>query len=767
MGWIILLARSSQKNSHDIAEKKQVLENILNSRKDRFYSWSYKDGSVQASIFIKEFFNLSLFSLEVLSSLMSSEKSKEFNKIIKRNSPVVDDFLTVVELPDLKLIEIKGYSYCYNHTEEAGYILWFSDVTVQTKINRFQEKIAKEFVLQDNQFKYAASILSFPIWIRDKDSNLKWVNNAYVKAVEAKDIHDVLKQKKELISAGSKNDIGEDHEKLSSLNDDNFVVERHNIVMGGERRTFDIHNILYKTADDDAIVGYAIDVTEIKLIKTELQQHVKSYSEVLNKLSTAVAIFGSDKSLDYYNIAFLRLWDLPESLLTTKLHYRELLEIMREKRKLPEQTDFPKWKKKQMEAYRAVEPVEEMWHLPDERTLRVVSQPRPLGGLLIFYEDVTDYMKLETSLNTLNAVQEATLNNLYEAVAVFGVDGRLKLCNPGFGAMWKISDDKLQNAPHINEILSLSQDNFLNIYDLEVLKDLVVGGFAKKEILNTQITLTDKRVIDYAAIPLPDGAVLMTYLDVTDHYKVEHALRERNDALEISHKIKTDFLAHMSYELRHPLTSIIGFSEMLEAGYMGALNDKQKEYTGNILKASGDLFSLINDILDLTTLEAGGIKLEISSFDLAGMIQESRVKLTEHIAKKKLSLNVTCPENLKVKGDQKRLQHCFYNLLANAVKFTPEYGKISISVESDDVNYFIMINDNGVGIPSKEMGKIYEKFFVGSNVPKGQGAGLGLSLVRSFIELHGGEIKIKSMLGQGTIVRYNLPINYSEQNGNH
>jgi signal transduction histidine kinase len=324
--------------------------------------------------------------------------------------------------------------------------------------------------------------------------------------------------------------------------------------------------------------------------------------------------------------------------------------------------------------------------------------------------------------------------------------------------MWKISEETLQNLPHINEILAISVGNFSHIADVEMMKDLIVGGSAKREVQNIQITLADERVIIYTSVPLPDGAVLMTYIDVTDQFKVEKALRERNDALEESHKIKTDFLAHMSFELRNPLTSIIGFSEMLENEYVGALNDKQKEYMSSILTASGHLFSLINDILDLTTLEAGGLNLEISEFDLADMMKESKARLDEDLEKKNLNLEITYPKDLKVRGDQKRLQHCFYNILANAVKFTQKDGNVTVSVELSDQDYIIKVKDNGLGIYPEELDRVYEKFYVGSNVPKGKGAGLGLSLARSFVELHGGVIHITSSLGEGTIVRYSLPI---------
>jgi len=295
--------------------------------------------------------------------------------------------------------------------------------------------------------------------------------------------------------------------------------------------------------------------------------------------------------------------------------------------------------------------------------------------------------------------------------------------------------------------------------DMMVLRNLIVGGEMKKEPTAGQLRRRSDSVLNYTAVPLPDGAMLITFIDVSDSFAIEKALRERNQALEETDKVKTEFLAHMSYELRNPLNSIIGFAELMEKEYQGPLNAVQHEYMHSILSASEQLLELINDILDLAVIEAGGMSLEIDEFSLSGVVKQVTTQLDERIKAKNIEVTVKCPADLKpVYGDAKRIQHTVYNLLSNAVKFTPSLGTVSLKVEQDELNYKINIQDSGVGIKPEEVEKIFEKFFTGSNVPNGQGAGLGLSLVKSFVELHGGTIDVQSNMNIGTNITLILPL---------
>ncbi len=640
-----------------------------------------------------------------------------------------------------------------------GYVVRFREATAEENMATFQGKDARGISSRLKFYETAGDLIRFPLWVRDENLKLMMVNKAYVEAVDGTNAAQVISDGLELVASSSGKNAQDIAAISREINENNS--EKHFVVIQGERRAVNIHNAPMQIGDNRmGYMGYAQDITDLEKIRGELIHHTESHSETLNKLSTAVAIFTSGKRLEYYNSAFSRLWHLPEGLLFSHPHHGEVLEAMREARRLPEQANFPEWKAGQLEAYtQLLEPVEEMWHLPDNTSLRVVSQPHPLGGLLIFYEDVTDHFALERDYNTLFAVQKETLNNLHEGLAVFGIDGCLQLYNEAFAEIWKLDHDMLDANPHTMDVMDACADNFGSSDQIRELKDLIVGGEVKKELSSGQLKRQDNSVLNYSAVPLPDGAMLITFIDVSDSFAIERVLRQRNQALEEADKIKTDFLAHMSYELRTPLNSIIGFSELLEKEYQGPLNDVQHDYMHSILSASGQLLELFNDILDLSVIEAGGLTLDVGEFNLPDVMKQVIAQMQERIRVKEIDMTLNCPKKLvPVWGDAKHIQHTVYNLLSNAVKFTPSLGSIRLIVSQDNLNYMISVQDSGVGIKPEEVDSVFEKFFTGSNALTDQGAGLGLSLVESFVELHGGKIEVQSNLNVGTSITIILPI---------
>ena len=248
--------------------------------------------------------------------------------------------------------------------------------------------------------------------------------------------------------------------------------------------------------------------------------------------------------------------------------------------------------------------------------MRVVASPNPQGGVTYLFDDVTERFALESQFNALTRVQGETLDALKEGVAVFGADGRLKLINPAFAALWRFDPDDAADRPHIDEIATLCAPLFDDRH-WAALRDVIVGLPEDAHRLRARIERKDGVVLDCAAMPLPDGATLLTFLDVTAGVNVERALKERNQALIGAEKLRNDFVHHVSYELRTPLTNIIGFTQLLADGGVGPLNPKQLEYAGYVTKSSAALLAIINDILDLATIDAGALELRLEDVDIA------------------------------------------------------------------------------------------------------------------------------------------------------
>ena len=216
----------------------------------------------------------------------------------------------------------------------------------------------------------------------------------------------------------------------------------------------------------------------------------------------------------------------------------------------------------------------------------------------------------------------------------------------------------------------------------------------------------------------------------------------------------------MSHELRTPLNAIIGFSEVLSERMFGEINEKQAEYIGDILQSGQHLLSLINDILDLSKIEAGRMELELSDFDLPGTIENTLTLVRERAQRRGIVLGRTVDERLgMVRADERKVKQVLLNLLSNALKFTPEGGKIDVRAALSNGVVEISVTDTGVGIAPEDQDKVFEEFRqVGTASKKVEGTGLGLAISRKFIELHGGRIWVKSQVGAGSTFAFTLPL---------
>jgi signal transduction histidine kinase len=439
-----------------------------------------------------------------------------------------------------------------------------------------------------------------PVWRRGPNLDLLWVNKAYTNAVDPPVGQDVIADQLEL---------DRDSRALAerALESKQTQVELRHVVVGGQRRAFDF----YAVPMGDGVASFAVDVTDVDETKRLLQKHIDTHEETLHRLPVAVAIFGPDQKLKFSNKEYARLWDLEERWLATHPSDSEILERLRESRRLPEQRDFASWKKERLALYTSViDEREEHWHLPRGSTLRVTCQPHPFGGLIFIYDDVTNQMALERSLNQLSSVQRTTIDHLTEALAVFGTDGRLKLFNKAFAEYWKIDAKALAEQPRFADVFQLCRRVLPDEGHWSMLTMLITGAASERRVSAERLTRNDEKVLSFAAAPLPDGSLLLSYRDVTDTAMREKALEERNAALLASDKLKSDFISNVSYQLRTPLNSIMGFADLMNQGIAGKLTDKQSNYLGDILNASKTLETLVNDILDLALIEAGTIELD-------------------------------------------------------------------------------------------------------------------------------------------------------------
>jgi signal transduction histidine kinase len=598
-------------------------------------------------------------------------------------------------------------------------------------------------------FKGVLDALPIPVWLRDKTMSLIWGNRAFAAATGSPDAE---------FAAGLQTALDRSERDLAATAraEGQQTESKRFAIVGGQRRALAFTHVPLESGQ---IVGSAIDVTDVSNAEAKLQQQVDANADTLDKLATAVAIFGRDQKLTFYNRAFVRLWKLPEQWLDTHPSDGEILDRLREARKLPEQRDYQAWKRQRLALYDLPSDAlqEEPWHLPGGQTLRVVPQPHPFGGLTFLFEDVTEKLALESSFNTLSKVQSATLDALQEAVAVFGPDGRMKLYNAAFARMWEMLPGDLAGEPHISRIAETCAMRFGEEIAWQKLATEMSSTVARRREWG-EIERNDKSIVAVSLGPLPDGATLVTFADVTDRSRIESALRERAQALEAADQLKSDFVHHASFLFRDPLNAVRGFADLLASGIAGPLSEKQNAYVRDILTASEKLAEVTSDILDLAMIDSGTMRLELGRADLHDLLHRVAEPLRQHAESLDIRFVVDVAADIGiVVVDQRRISQVVFNLLSNAFRFTPRGGVIRLGAQIVGQDVQIYVSDSGPGIAPEVKANVFERFSAKGQPGQRAGAGLGLALVNRFVELHDGWVEIESGKNGGTTVRCHLP----------
>ena len=600
-----------------------------------------------------------------------------------------------------------------------------------------------------NGLRRALEGVDMPAWTRDAAGRIVWCNIAYARAVDAPDPDAAIDAGGELFDPALR------REAAAAVSETGAWTRRASAVVGGERRTFDA----IEARAEGGSAGLARDVSEIVALKADMERNEDDYSRMIDRLSTAVAIFDKAKRLTLYNAAYRQIWPLEPAFLDQRPTDGEILDRLRAKRQLPEQVDFRAWKAQQLSAYQAIEPRETVWHLPDGRALRVVVSPNPKGGVTYLYDDATQSYALASQVNALTRVQGETLDALKEGVAAFGADGRMKLFNPAFAELWGFDEAALRDRPHIDEIARAANPQCRDPAAFDELKAAIVDLPEHRRSRPARIERSDGLILDCAALPLPDGATLMTFLDATAGVTIERALTERNQALVDAERLRNDFVNHVSYELRTPLTNIIGFTQLLAAGSAGPLNEKQIEYAGFITTSSHALLAIIDDILDLASIDAGAMELKIEDVDVAEAMRAAASGVQDRLSEAAIELRIVMTDGVgSLRADGRRVRQVLFNLLSNAINYSEAGQTVTLAAMRRGAEVVFKVSDRGRGIPPEMIDRVFERFETFPNGSRQRGPGLGLSIVRAMVELHGGRVLIDTAPHEGTTVTCIFPI---------
>lgn len=584
-----------------------------------------------------------------------------------------------------------------------------------------------------------------PAWIAAADGGTAWANQAWLAAVGAATLEEAAKR-------GLSFDRGAEAlaKEAADLGQPRDTVRW--VTVAGRRRA---HHITAKPLEGGGVGLWAEDVTETEELREALKRHVAAHDETLNHIADAVAIFSRSKHLTFHNTAFAELWGLEPAWLADRPTHGEVLDRLRQRRRLPETADYGKWKAAELDRYEALGAApDELWSLPDGRTLRVVRQPHPMGGILLLFSDITGELRLKAQYNAQIQVQQATLDKLNDAVAVFGSDGRLRLHNEAFEHFWNVTAPQLDAAGDFEGVVELC---IPRLHDRAFWSELQgrVGDPdpSARAPMSGETKTSDSRIIVYQSRPLPDGATLIAFADVTDARQLESALAARSAALAEAERLKRDFVGNVSYELRTPLTTIIGYSELLEHSGEN-LSERGRGHAAAVRAAATQLARSIDDVLDMAQIDADEMALDIGDVDVAELLSGAVERWARDAETGRVKVLVEHPADIGlIRGDQRRLDQILDHLVENALRQTPPEGQVTLSARRALGEIQLQVADTGRGIPFHVQAHIFDRF-IGRD--RG-GPGLGLALVKALTELHGGWVALESEPGAGATFTCHLP----------
>ncbi len=729
----------------DLKAKADRAEALVNNIDERLVAWGSNDDAplVAGRLPVEAGVPGDRAAFLAFGTWLKPESAARIDQAVARLREFGEAFELTVATSAGRLIEASG------HTIGSATVARFRDLDGDRLARADLEARYDLLEAEVEAMRAMFSVAPMPIWLRDETGRLVWVNAAYAAAVEAADETDAAARSLELLDSAARQLIRDGHKSES------IFLKRLPAIVAGSRHIFDVTDV--DTPNGSG--GIAIDVSGAEAAEAALRREIDFNARTLDQLATAVAIFGPDRRLKSYNAAYRGLFDLEPAFLDSRPDDNAVLDRLRAARKLPEQADFKTWRADLFSAYQSVETREQIWHLPDGQTLRVIANPNPQGGMTWVYENVTERLDLESRYNALIHVQGETLDHLAEGVAVFGSDGRLRLHNPSFAAILDLEPTVLEGRPHVSDIVRACRQPGDDDKDWNSFTTCVAGLDESRASFAGRMERANARVIDYASVPLPDGQTMVTFVDVTDTVQVERALVERNEALETADAIKNAFIHHVSYELRSPLTNIIGFTQLLADPRVGPLTKKQSEYLGYVMSSSGALLAIVNDILDLATVDAGIMELDLGEVDVRDTVAATIEGVKDRISEGDVHIETRVPDDIgTIIADGTRVRQILFNLLANAIAFSPDGGRVVVEARRNGNSIALSVSDEGPGMPADFLDTAFDRF---ASQPRGSargGAGLGLAIVKSFAELHGGTVEIESEEGKGSRVTCRLPV---------
>lgn len=409
-----------------------------------------------------------------------------------------------INLSGARINGVDGNIYCD--------MIWFRDVSEEINKITALEEDKNDTIVKKQQLEDIIDNLPYPAWLRDSRQQIVTINKKYLEFVKADGRQSVIKNQTEIVGINNESVSKELARQAQQLNRQR--KQAVNLIKNGQHCSFEVCESpfhLQGYLDQIWSVGTLTDITELEDLKRNLKLHQNAHLEILGTLGTAFAVFDSHGSLSFYNKSFVSLWKLEYAWLNNQPTYASFLEYIREQRLMPEVPDFRSYKTDELNAFSAIiEPKEDLLHLPNGNTIRRVRSPHPMGGLVFAFEDVSDRLATRRAYNSLLQVQNEILDNLFDAVIIFGSNGRLKSYNQAYLKLWKLEEILLQKEPSISELLEEERHFFSNVENWNELKEDIITHLMSANTKTFRLSRNDGVTMEILSSLLSDDSIMVT-----------------------------------------------------------------------------------------------------------------------------------------------------------------------------------------------------------------------------------------------------------------
>ena len=718
--YIILLFVKKKEAYKTLMGELDLRESILSNLPTPWLVWDTSISKVDCSEKIKDILHLNDFTFITIEQIFKQLEATEFSPFSKAIQHLLDfggAFQIRISVEHLrKELDVSGRVLRlvdHNTNEEKKIILICClDLTNQVSSEQQNKKENKVLLSENEMLNEIVNEMPLVVWGRNSQGVVNYCNDLYA---------DALNVTKKRILAENIEFFNSEKVNLFEMSKKAIETQKKQtlktpMVINGNRRFLELAES--PVANSRNTIGYALDITDLYILEDTLKKTLKGNQDILDALSIPIALFDDNKRLNFYNFAYQQLFDFEKRFLDLSPTLSDLLDDLRARRKMQEYADFRAHKKERETLFNnLLSPIEEVSYLPDGKALRICITPYPLGGVLFIFENITNQLDLERDVNTLLAVQKTTLDHLDEGILVIGNNGKLQLMNPAISKIWGVDLKEGKEGVLFRDWLLLVKKNFADVKQYNCWEGDLSNKFSQRVPFADRLYLEKGKVIEWFYVPLPDGSHMIGFKDVSDKWLHEQNLKARNLNLELTQKLKSDYVQEMGLELSPPIDDILGFSNTLRQELFGELNEKQLDYCEMIHDHANKLKTLLNDVLESIQLDHDHIMINFKKVAFDSFFENLEAVMLKKCNDAGVELSIHKKLLRKsIDADENRLSKAILGLISHFIRNTSRGEEISLeaTIEKKDLK-IVMMSPNQEGrqaVNSLNLGKSMAKLII-------------------------------------------------------